>query len=130
MAQEGQEGKRKKLTPEEWEQVQLDRKNRKLEMAQRDDTEFVSRKADDTSDFVKLIGNTDYLMDMLRRSLGRRGRIDGIKAVQYIARIEAIKEELNLWNAEVSRELKRGYRPPFGYENPLKEKKAAEEQSS
>ena len=127
MAQEGQERKRKKLTPEEWEQLQLDRKNRKMEMAQRDDTEFVSRKADDTSDFVKLIWTTDYLMNMLRRSLGRRGRIDGVKAVQYIARIEAIKEELNLWNAEVSRELNRRYKPPFGYDNPLKEEKNAAE---
>lgn len=120
MAQEENEGKRKKLTPEEWEKKQQDRQNRKLEMAQREDMDFVSRKAEDTSDFIKLIGTTDFLVNTLRKSMGRKRRIDGIKAVQYIARIEAIKDELNLWNAEVSRELKRDYRPPFGYENPLK----------
>jgi hypothetical protein len=127
MAQEENEGKRKKLSPEEWEKKQQDRQNRKLEMAQRDDMDFVSRKAEDTSDFIKLIGTTDFLVNTLRKSMGRKRRIDGIKAVQYIARIEAIKDELNLWNAEVSRELKRDYRPPFGYDDPLKdEKKAAD----
>ncbi|MGA2150612.1 MAG: hypothetical protein ABSG48_00415 [Geobacteraceae bacterium] len=127
MAQEENEGKRKKLTPEEWEQKKQDRLNRKLQMAQRDDMDFVSRKAEDTSDFIILIGTTDFLVDKLRKSMGRKRRIDGIKAVQFIARIEAIKDELNLWNAEVSRELKRDYKPPYGYDNPLKkEKKEAE----
>jgi hypothetical protein len=128
MAQEENEGKRKKLTPEEWEQKKQDRLSRKLQMAQREDMDFVSRKAEDTSDFIILIGTTDFLVDKLRKSMGRKRRIDGIKAVQFIARIEAIKDELNLWNAEVSRELKRDYKPPYGYDNPLKkEKKEAEE---
>jgi len=65
-------------------------------------------------------------LDVLRKSLGRKGRIDGIRAVQYIARIEAIKDELNLWNSEVSKDLRRNYRPPFGYENPLKEEERKE----
>lgn len=123
MTQEENEGKRKKLTPEEWEKKHQDRQNRKLEMAQRDDMDFVSRKAEDTSDFIKLIGTTDFLVNTLRKSMGRKKRIDGIKAVQFISRIEAIKDELNLWNAEVSRELKSDYKPPYGYENPLKEEK-------
>jgi hypothetical protein len=119
MVQEENEGKKKKLTPEEWEKKQQDRQNRKLEMAQRDDTDFVSRKAEDTSDFIRLIATTDFLVNRLRKSMGRKRRIDGIKAVQFISRIEAIKDELNLWNAEVSRELKSDYKPPYGYENPL-----------
>jgi len=121
MSQEENEVKRKKLTPDEWEKKHQDRQNRKLEMAQRDDMDFVSRKAEDTSDFIKLIGTTDFLVNTLRKSMGRKRRIDGTKAVQFISRIEAIKDELNLWNAEVSRDLKTNYKPPYGYENPLKE---------
>lgn len=110
---------------EEWVKKQQDRQNRKLEMAQRDDMDFVSRKAEDTSDFIRLIGTTDFLVNMLRKSMGRKRRIDGIKAIEFIARIEAIKDELNLWNAEASRELKRDYKPPYGFDNPLKQERNA-----
>ena len=57
---------------EEWEKKQQDRQNRKLEMAQRDDMDFVSRKAEDTSDFIRLISTTDFLVNMLRKSMGRK----------------------------------------------------------
>jgi len=112
---------------EKWEEKLLRRQKRKLEMAQQENTDFVSTRVADTTDFVRLISTADFLLDVLRKSLGRKGRIEGIRAVQYIARIEAIKDDLNLWNSEVSMDLKRDYRPPHGYENPLKnEMKAAE----
>lgn len=122
MSEEQKDG-RQLSKQEKWEDKLLKRQKRKLEMAQRENTDFVSTRVADTTDFVRLISTADFLLDVLRKSLGRKGRIDGIKAVQYIARIEAIKDELNQWNAEVSRDLKTNYRPPYGYENPLKEEK-------
>lgn len=125
MSEEQKDG-RQLSKQEKWEDKLLKRQKRKLEMAQRENTDFVSTRVADTTDFVRLISTADFLLDVLRKSLGRKGRIDGIRAVQYIARIEAIKDELNLWNSEVSKDLRRDYRPPFGYENPLKEEERKE----
>ena len=120
---EEQKDSRQLSKQEKWEDKLLRRQKRKLEMAQRENTDFVSTRVADTTDFVRLISTADFLLDVLRKSLGRKGRIDGIRAVQYIARIEAIKDDLNLWNSEVSKDLRRDYRPPYGYDNPLKEER-------
>jgi len=126
MSEEQKDG-RQLTKQEKWEEELLGRQKRKLEMAQLEKTDFVSTRVADTTDFVRLISTADFLLDVLRKSLGREGRIKGIRAVQYIARIEAIKDDLNLWNSEVSMDLKRDYRPPHGYENPLKKEiKAAD----
>ncbi len=105
------------------EDKQQKRLERKLELAQRQDMEVISRRAIDTSDFIRLIGTTDYLMSLVRSNMGRKGRIDGVKGVEFITRVERIKEEINLLNAEMCRELGKDYKPPYGFDNPLKEEK-------
>jgi len=112
--------KKNRISREEQQQKRLERK---LQLVQRQDMDVISRKAIDTSDFIRLIGTTDYLISLVRANMGRRGRIDGVKGMEYIARVERIKEELNLLNAEMCRELGKDYKPPYGFENPLKEEK-------
>jgi hypothetical protein len=109
------------------EEKQQKRMERKLELAQRQDMEVISRRAVDTSDFIRLIGTTDFLMSLVRSNMGRRGRIDGVKGVEFITRVGRIKEEINLLNAEMCRELGKDYKPPYGFENPLKEEREVAE---
>lgn len=113
-------GRKNRISREEQQQKRLERK---LQLAQRQDMDVISRKAIDTSDFIRLIGTTDFLISLVRANMGRRGRIDAVKGMEYIARVERIKEELNLLNAEMCRELGKDYKPPYGFENPLKEEK-------
>jgi hypothetical protein len=43
--------------------------------------DVISRKAVDTSNFIRVIGTTDYLMSLVRSNMGRRRRIDGVKGI-------------------------------------------------
>ncbi len=113
-------GRKNRVSREEQQQKRLDRK---LELARRQDMDVISRRAVDTSDFIRLIGTMDFLISMVRSNMGRRGRIDGMKGMEFIARVEKINEELNLVNAEMCRELGKEYKPPYGFEDPLKEEK-------
>jgi len=90
---ENKEGKKERLSPEEWEKRQQRNLERKLKLAQRDDMGIVSRRTLDSADFIHLFVLTEA---------------------------ERIKEELNLLNAEMCKELGREYKPPYGFGNPLK----------
>jgi hypothetical protein len=115
------EERREKRSPEEREKKRQERLDKKLERAQRDDTGVVSSRTLDTSDFIRLFGTTDYMLNLIRRNMGRKGKIDVTRAARFLTEVERIKEELNILNAEMCRELGEDYRPPYGYENPLKE---------
>ena len=116
------EKRNERMSPEDREKKRQERLDRKLERAQRDDTGVVSSKTLDTSDFIRLFGTTDYMLNLIRRNMGRKGKIEVTRAARFLTEVERIKEELNLLNAEMCRELGEDYRPPQGYENPLKEK--------
>jgi hypothetical protein len=118
--------KKEKMSPEEWEQQQQQNLERKLKLAQRDDMGIVSRKTLDSTDFIRLFGTADFMLSLVRGNMGRKGKIELTKAARFLAEAERIKEELNLLNADMCRELGRDYKPPYGFENPLKEEKREE----
>jgi hypothetical protein len=118
---ENNEKRNERMSPEEREKKRQERLDRKLERAQRDDMGVVSKKTLDSSDFIRLFGTTDYMLNLIRRNMGRKGQIDITKAARYLTEVERIKEELNTLNAEMCRELGADYTPPQGYDNPLKE---------
>jgi hypothetical protein len=118
---ENRERNSERITPEQREAERQRRLDRKLARAQRDDIGVISKKTLDSSDFIFLIGTTDLMLNLIRRNMGRKGKIDILKAARYLTEVERIKEELNLLNAEMCRELGEEYRPPYGYENPLVE---------
>lgn len=120
------EGKKEKMTREERSEQQKQRLERKMELAQRDDMGIVSRKTLDSSDFIRLFGTTDFMLSLVRGNMGRKGKIEVTRAAKFLAEAERIKEELNLLNAEMCQELGREYRPPHGFENPLREEKPSD----
>lgn len=117
------EGKKERMTREERSEQQRQRLERKIELAQRDDMGIVSRRTLDSSDFIRLFGTTDFMLSLVRGNMGRKGKIDVVQAAKFLGEAERIKEELNLLNADMCRELGREYKPPHGFENPLKEEK-------
>lgn len=117
------DGKKERMTREERSEKQRQRLERKMELAQRDDMGIVSRKTLDSSDFIRLFGTTDFMLSLVRGNMGRKGKIDVARAAKFLGEAERIKEELNLLNAEMCRELGREYKPPHGFENLLKEEK-------
>lgn len=118
---ERKEGKKERMTREERTERQKQRLERKMELARREDMGIVSRRTLDSSDFIRLFGTTDFMLSLVRGNMGRKGKIDVELAAKFLADAERIKEELNLLNAEMCRELGREYKPPYGFENPLKE---------
>jgi len=118
---ENRDGKRERMTPEKWEERQKKNLERKLSLAQRDDMGIVSRRTLDSADFIHLFGTADFMLSLVRSNMGRKGKIDLSKAAKFLAEAERIKEELNLLNAEMCRELGREYKPPYGFGNPLQE---------
>jgi hypothetical protein len=123
---DNKEGKKERMTREERSEKQRERLERKMELAQRDDMGIVSRKTLDSSDFIRLFGTTDFMLSLVRGNMGRKGKIEVARAAQFLAEAERIKEELNLLNAEMCRELGREYKPPHGFENPLGEEKPSD----
>jgi hypothetical protein len=115
------DGKKERMTREERTERQKQRLERKMELAQREDMGIVSRRTLDSSDFIRLFSTTDFLLSLIRANMGRKGKIDVARAAKYLGEAERIKEELNLLNAEMCRELGREYKPPNGFEDPLKE---------
>jgi len=118
---ENNEKRNERMSPEEREKKRQERLDRKLERAQRDDMGVVSKKTLDSSDFIRLFGTTDYMLNLIRRNMGRKGQIDITRAARYLTEVERIKEELNTLNAEMCRELGADYTPPQGYDNPFDE---------
>lgn len=115
------EGKKERMTSEERTERQKQRLERKIELARREDMGIVSRRTLDSSDFIRLFGTTDFMLSLVRGNMGRKGKIDVARAAKFLGEAERIKEELNLLNAEMCQELGREYKPPYGFENPLRE---------
>ena len=103
-----------------------ERLNRKLELAKRDDMDVISRRAAETNDFIRLLSANDYIINRLRNQLGRRNGVPVDQAVKFLERNEALRQEMNLLNAEMCQALGMQYRAPRGFENPLKEEEKKE----
>ena len=94
---------------------------RKLEKVNRDDIDVISRKTMDQSDFIGMLNTLDNVLYQLRMNMGRNKNIKFEKAQEFIERSQKIKEEINLLNAEMCKEMGWDYRPPRGFTNPLGE---------
>ena len=98
----------------------IDWQARKLENAKRDDTSVVFCRARDTGDFINILNSNDNLVYQMRMNMGRRESLTFEVVKGYIDRSRRIKEELNLMNAEMCQLLDYTYKPPRGFDHPLK----------
>ncbi|ORJ61311.1 hypothetical protein [Geothermobacter hydrogeniphilus] len=96
------------------------RMERRVEMAKRDDVEVVPRRAAETNDFIRLLTANDFIVNRLRQQLGRRNGVPVEQAVQFLERNEVLRQEMNKLNAEMCVAMGMDYRPPRGFENPIK----------
>lgn len=100
------------------------RRERKLEMAQRDDVEVIPRRALETNDSIRLLTANDFIINRLRNQLGRPNGVPVDQAVRFLERNEQLRQEMNLLNAEMCAAMGMPYRAPRGFENPFQEKGA------
>lgn len=98
------------------EQKNQERKQRKLELAQRDDTGIVSRMASETNDAIYLLTQNDFIVSRVRGSFGRPGKLSAQEALVFLERNEGLRQEMNILNVEMAKKLGISYRPPRGYE--------------
>lgn len=126
----GAQGGKKPSDGKSWQE-------RKLEKANRDDFDVISRKTMDQGDFIGMLNTLDNALYKLRMNMGRNSNIRFDKAQEFIERGQKIKEEINLLNAEMCQEMGWDYRPPRGFSNPLApdipeegEKKQADKKAS
>lgn len=111
MAKAPKKGQR--MTPQQ-------RMERRIEMAKRDDVEIIPRRAAETNDTIRLLTSNDYIINRLRQQLGRRNGVPVEQAVKFLERNEELRQEMNRLNAEMCAAMGMEYRPPRGFENPLK----------
>ena len=97
------------------------RRERKLEMAQRDDVEVIPRRAQETNDSIRLLTANDFIINRLRNQLGRPNGVPVDQAVQFLERNEELRQDMNRLNAEMCKALGMLYRVPRGFNNPLQE---------
>ena len=102
--------------------IRQERMERRVEMAKRDDVEVVPKRAAETNDFIRLLTSNDFIINRLRQQLGRRNGVPVEQAVQFLERNETLRQEMNTLNAEICASMGMDYRPPRGFENPLKVK--------
>ena len=81
----------------------------------------ISRKTMDQSDYIDMLNTLDNVLYQLRMNMWRNKNIKFEKAQEFIERRQKIKEEINLLNAEMCKEMGWDYRPPRGFTNPLGE---------
>ncbi len=110
------------MAKENKKNMRLQRQERRVEMAKRDDVEVVQKRAAETNDFIRLLTSNDFIINRLRQQLGRRNGVPVEQAVQFLERNEALRQEMNTLNAEICASMGMDYRPPRGFENPLKVK--------
>lgn len=106
------------------------RRERKLEMAQRDDVEVIPRRAQETNDSIRLLTANDFIINRLRNQLGRPNGVPVDQAVQFLERNEDLRQEINRLNAEMCAALGMPYRAPRGFENPLQGKASSAEETA
>ena len=102
------------------------RRDRKLEMAQRDDVEVIPRRALETNDSIRLLTANDFIINRLRNQLGRPNGVPVNEAVRFLERNEQLRQEMNLLNAEMCAAMGMPYRVPRGFENPIEKQKTKE----
>ncbi|MDY0227134.1 MAG: hypothetical protein RBR38_09925 [Desulfomicrobium apsheronum] len=95
------------------------RRERKLEMAQRDDMEVIPRRALETNDSIRLLTANDFIINRLRNQLGRPNGVPVDQAVRFLERNEQLRQEMNRLNAEMCEAMGMSYRAPRGFQNPL-----------
>lgn len=110
----GDQGGKKPSDGKSWQE-------RKLEKANRDDFDVISRKTMDQGDFIGMLNILDNALYKLRMNMGRNSNINFEKAQKFIEWGQKIKDEINLLNAEMCKEMGWDYRPPRGFTNPLGE---------
>jgi len=110
----GDQGGKKPADGKSWQE-------RKLEKVNRDDIDVISRKTMDQGDFIGMLNTLDNVLYQLRMNMGRNKNIKFEKAQEFIERSQKIKDEINLLNAEMCKEMGWDYRPPRGFTNPLGE---------
>jgi hypothetical protein len=108
----GDQGGKKPSDGKSWQE-------RKLEKANRDDFDVISRKTMDQGDFIGMLNILDNALYKLRMNMGRNSNINFEKAQKFIEWGQKIKDEINLLNAEMCKEMGWDYRPPRGFTNPL-----------
>ena len=81
--------------------------------------DVISRRASETNDSIRLLSANDYIINRLRNQLGRPNGVSVEKAVKFLERNEALRQEMNRLNAEMCQALGMSYRAPRGFENPL-----------
>ena len=108
--QEQSSQSRPKKTPEQWMQDKLDQ-------AKDPNTQYLKSTTVDTGEFINLLRSIDnHIYQMLMKV----GRIFTFEQAQgFYERHRALKEQLNILNAEISKALAWNYTPPRGYNNPF-----------
>ena len=101
---------RPKKTPEQWMQDKLDQ-------AKDPNTQYLKSTTVDTGEFITLLRSSDNLIYQMRMKVGRIFTFE--QAQGFYERHRALKEQLNILNAEISKALAWNYTPPRGYNNPF-----------
>jgi hypothetical protein len=101
---------RARKTPEQWMQDKLDK-------AKDPNTQYVKSTTEDTGEFINLLRSSDNLIYQLRMKVGRKFTFE--QAQGFYERHRAIKEQLNVLNAEMCKVMDWDYNPPRGYDNPF-----------
>jgi hypothetical protein len=114
------------MAKENKKNIRQQRLERRVEMARRDDVEVVPKRAAETNDFIRLLTSNDFIINRLRQQLGRRNGVPVEQAVQFLERNETLRQEMNTLNAEICASMGMDYRPPRGFDNPLKMKSELE----
>ena len=95
-----------------------DRKKRyvdgKIRKASQDTYEVISRRTDDTNDFIGILNSADNLVHQLRRRMERQENLTAEVVSKYLKRYHAIRAQLNEFNIEVSALMGFDYVPPRG----------------
>lgn len=101
---------RARKTPEQWMQDKLDK-------AKDPNSQYLKSTTEDTGEFINLLRSSDNLIYQLRMKVGRKFTFE--QAQGFYERHMAIKEQLNLLNAEMCKVMDWDYNPPRGYNNPF-----------
>lgn len=115
-----------RLSPAEYRQKMIDDDVKRL---QGGGYRLVEQKTKDTAETRNFINILDRLMYRARMNASTRGcRFTNTDLdTEFLPRIEAAKESLNLVAAELSSLMGIEYRPPRGYSNPLKKKQPVQQ---
>ena len=112
---------RARKTPEQWMQDKLDK-------AKDPNTQYVKSTTEDTGEFINLLRSSDNLIYQLRMKVGRKFTFE--QAQGFYERHRAIKEQLNVLNAEMCKVMDWDYNPPRGYDNPFPRDKGEKTESN